>query len=421
MRLVGVLALCLSLSSGCSLFKNNSKRHASLGLNIYLQPNLDKFGPFSHVCQMSDGKRYLAVLGAKFGTIFVDYTDNKLEKGDLLFFRGAPSQWRECRTYNDPKTGNVYAYVVTEGDNKIQMVNGQPDFSGFPGGIQIFKMTEKSVAHVSTYVGNFNTAHTITIDAGRGLAFLNGSSWKSPGAKEHKEHKDHLGGLRILDIGTDPENPIDLGGYTESYTHDSYSLGEVTLPRRLKFNRETGEYVQIPEEKINVLYLADIFEGYIRALDVTDPKNPKLINSVHTPMHNQGISAHNVWASEDKKWLFATEETRGSSLLIYDISFAAKPRFITAYKSDKVHNDSVIHNVVVKGNIAYCSWYKEGVRLVDISDPFHPKEIAFFDSSVVKFNEKELFHGNWSVDVDDRGLIMISDIEEGLFILKRTI
>ena len=144
------------------------------------------------------------------------------------------------------------------------------------------------------------------------------------------------------------------------------------------------------------------------------------MHSVHTPLHNQGISVHNVWASEDKRWLFATEETEGSSLLIYDISQPVRPRFVEAYRNERVPDLSIIHNVVIKGSIAYCSWYREGVRLIDISNPVHPKEVAFFDSSIRQFPEAERFHGNWSVDVDDRGLIMISDIEEGLFVLRRT-
>lgn len=405
MKILSALSLAVLFTVG----NCGKQSHQSNGLKVYLHPDLQRYAPFSHVCKMSDGEYYFAVLGTKTGTVFVDYTDDKLEEGDIKFFPGATSKWRECRSYTN-KNGNTYAYVVTEG----------PDFSQYPGGIQIFKINGGLIELVNTYIGNFNSAHTIFIDTIKGLAFVNGSRWQGDILEHHQDHKDHLGGLRILDIATDPENPRDLGGYGGSYTHDSYALGKVDIPPGFKFNPVTREYVETEARSGYILYLADIFEGYIRILDVTDLEKPVLVNSVRTPLYNQGISVHNVWSSEDKKWLFATEETKGSSLLVYDISNPVNPRFVTAYRSDKVADGSVIHNVVIKGNIAFCSWYTEGVRLIDISNPVHPKEFAFFDSSAKSFTDGVPFHGNWSVDVDDRGLIMISDIEEGLFILRST-
>lgn len=409
-----VLVPVLVAASGCATlgFVKNPEpvrqQYSADGLEVYLHPDL-KYDSFSHVCKMSDGERYYAVLGTSNGTVFVDYTDNVLGEGDTQFFPGAPSHWRECRSYNHPN-GHTYAYVVTEG----------PDFSQYSGGIQIFRMGGDSVELVGTYVENFNSAHTIFIDPVRGLAFVNGSRWRGDVPEHHQSHKEHLGGLQILDIATDPEHPRYLGSYSASYTHDSYALGYADIPPRQEFDSETRKYVEIGQERRYLIYLADIFQGYIHVVDVSEPANPVLMHSVHAPLHNQGVSVHNVWASEDKKWLFATEETEGSSLLVYDISQPLRPRFVAAYRNERVPDLSIIHNVVIKGSIAYCSWYREGVRLIDISNPVHPREFAFFDSSTREFPEAERFHGNWSVDVDDRGLIMISDIEEGLFILRRT-
>lgn len=388
-------------------YESSSGRFSPSGLEVYLHPDLSEYAPFSHVCKMRDATRYYAVLGTGTGTVFVNYTKAVLERGDIQFFPGAPSIWRECRSYNHPN-GNAYAYVVTEG----------PDFSVYPGGIQIFKLGDNGVELVNAYLGNFNSAHTIFIDTERGLAFVNGARWQGDVPSHHQGHEEHLGGLQILDLATDPENPRYLGSYSVSYTHDSFALGEVDIPSTREFNSDAGEYVEVPGRRAYIVYLADIYEGYIRALNVSDPAKPILESSLHTPLYNQGVSVHNLWASEDKKWLFATEETEGSSLLVYDIGNPVKPRFVTAYQSELVTDDSIIHNVVIKGKIAYCSWYKDGVRLIDISNPVHPKEIAFFDSSFRDFGD-DPFHGNWSVDVDDRGLIMISDIEEGLFILRR--
>jgi len=184
-------------------YGNTSVEGSISGLEVYAHPDLDKYGPFSHVCKIRDDTRYYAVLGTQNGTVFVNYTDSSIEEGDIQFFPGASSRWRECRTYNH-KNGNSYAYVVTEG----------PDFKVHPGGIQIFKLGKNGVELVNTYVENFNSAHTIFIDTVRGLAFVNGSNWRGDVPVHHQDHKDHLGGLQILDLAADPEHPRYLGSYS---------------------------------------------------------------------------------------------------------------------------------------------------------------------------------------------------------------
>jgi len=179
MKFLNAWIVCLSVISadnGCAQGfrslsrKSDTPKYAAKGLEIYLHPDL-KYASFSHVCKMSDGARYYVVLGTNNGTVFVNYTDNKLEAGDIQFFPGAPSHWRECRSYSHPN-GNTYAYVVTEGP-------GREGFSrDLPGGIQIFKLGEK-IELVNTYNSIFfNSAHTISIDTDKGLAFVNGSNWR---------------------------------------------------------------------------------------------------------------------------------------------------------------------------------------------------------------------------------------------------
>src|SRR3989344_7900277 len=95
-HLTSTLFLFVALSlTGCG-------RSSPGGLKVYLHPDLDKYGPFSHVCKMRDDTRYYAVLGTQNGTVVVNYTDVVIEDGDIQFFPGASSHWRECRTYNHP-------------------------------------------------------------------------------------------------------------------------------------------------------------------------------------------------------------------------------------------------------------------------------------------------------------------------------
>ncbi len=69
-----------------------------------------------------------------------------------------------------------------------------------------------------------------------------------------------------------------------------------------------------------------------------------------------------------------------------------------------------IHNPFVVGDTAFLSWYADGVRMVDISDPANPRELAFF---VPPENPAV-----WGVYARD-DLVFLSDINNGLFILRR--
>ena len=74
------------------------------------------------------------------------------------------------------------------------------------------------------------------------------------------------------------------------------------------------------------------------------------------------------------------------------------------------------------------SWYSDGVRVVDVSDPTDPEELAYFVPPAGQNPVKPPQRGTlsqmpqiWGVVVDDAtGLIYASDMNSGLWILERT-
>ncbi|MDP9382246.1 MAG: hypothetical protein M3Q29_19310, partial [Chloroflexota bacterium] len=77
------------------------------------------------------------------------------------------------------------------------------------------------------------------------------------------------------------------------------------------------------------------------------------------------------------------------------------------------------HHPVVAGNTLYLSWYSDGVRVLDLSHPASLQEIAWFvppdtrDPFSISPNRALV----WGVVVD-RGLVMVSDINSGLYVLR---
>ena len=76
----------------------------------------------------------------------------------------------------------------------------------------------------------------------------------------------------------------------------------------------------------------------------------------------------------------------------------------------------------------YSSGYTDGVRVVDVSNPRAPKEVANFvppaTSNPVKPSQRGVLTNTtqvWGVVVDEAtGLVYASDMNSGLWILKRT-
>ena len=78
---------------------------------------------------------------------------------------------------------------------------------------------------------------------------------------------------------------------------------------------------------------------------------------------------------------------------------------------------SIDHNNYIIGNKVYMSHYTSGLRVLDISDISSPTEEAYFD--VYPANNNTSFDGTWSnFPFYDSGLIAVTGIDEGLFILS---
>jgi hypothetical protein len=122
-------------------------------------------------------------------------------------------------------------------------------------------------------------------------------------------------------------------------------------------------------------------------------------------------------------------------LRVYDYSDVAAPVQIGEYRTpnsvgtdDQAAGDYTIHNPLVVGTDVLLSWYSDGVRVVDASDPSNPREVAHFvppaAHNPVKPSQRGVLTNTaqvWGVAYDaDTGLVYASDMNSGLWILRRT-
>ena len=107
----------------------------------------------------------------------------------------------------------------------------------------------------------------------------------------------------------------------------------------------------------------------IDVLDVSDPTTPAVVGEFrHDPDHG----VHNVTPfGEDHLLLSGT----GEGMVIVDVSDPTAPSRVTNYQVD----DHTVHDVTVRGDLAFLAHWNAGLRIVDLSDPANPTEMAAFD------------------------------------------
>jgi choice-of-anchor B domain-containing protein len=77
------------------------------------------------------------------------------------------------------------------------------------------------------------------------------------------------------------------------------------------------------------------------------------------------------------------------------------------------------HNLYVEGSLLYEANYKSGLRILDVSDPTNPTEMAHFDTKPYGKNDTG-FAGAWSnYPYFERGIVVVTSIDEGLFVLEK--
>jgi choice-of-anchor B domain-containing protein len=337
------------------------------------------------------GREYV-LMGKSNGTSFVDITDptSPIVLGHLPLHEGAQENlWRDVKTYRN------HAFIVADGAGAH--------------GIQIFDLTRLrdvtnpplTFEETGHYDGVFSS-HNIVINEESGFAYAVGNSGGGPCG----------GGLHMIDI-RDPRSPQfagcyndpDLGGFGGAgYTHDAQCV-TYSGPDEDYAGREI------------------CFHSSIAALgisDVTDKASPVPVASADYP---GVVAAHQGWLSEDQRYFFMGDELDEESgtvsntrTLVWDVAELDDPVLVAQYFAD---TRAIDHNMYVQGDYLYQSNLMSGLRILDISDPENPVEVAFFDT-VPDDDDATAFGGSWSnYPYFPSGVIAVSSWNEGLFLLKK--
>jgi len=335
---------------------------------VNAQLNLDLVGqlPYSGHGDVNDiwgyvdaaGNEY-ALVGLQDGTSIVDLSDpaNPIE---VFFSGGANSIWRDLKVWNN------HAYIVNETGNGMKII----DMSNLPGLI-----TVSDVYQFTCPTFPFSKAHDIYIDE-NGFGYIMGANIG-------------VGGAIIVDLNTNPKIPFKVGVYNDFYIHDGMVRGDT-------------------------LWAGCVNDGFMAVIDVSDKTNPITMVTHVTP----NSFTHNVWPSDDGQTVYTTDEKSNAFIASYDVSDLANINELDRIQSSPGEN-VIPHNVFVVGDYLVTSYYRDGVVIHDASNPSNIVEVGHYDTS--PFYSGGGFNGCWGVyPYLPSGLIIASDIENGLFVFDPT-
>ena len=205
-------------------------------LNMDLIGNLPYSQGTNDIWGYADGSSEYALVGTVTGFSVVDVT-NPSNPIELFFIEGSSSTWRDIKTWGK------YAYVTTEAEDGLLIV----DLSDLSG--QTYVYTQEF----------FLTSHNIYIDE-NGYAYIFGADTGN-------------GGAIILDLTIDPMNPTIAGVFDDYYLHDGMVRGDT-------------------------LWGSAIYAGVFSVIDVSDKSNPSIMSSYPTSCQ----FTHNAWISDDNNY-----------------------------------------------------------------------------------------------------------------------
>ncbi len=338
--------------------------------------------------------REFALVGRVDGTSFVDVTDPAKPKylGQLPYHEaGSPGYWRDVKVYKN------HAFIVADGSGEH--------------GMQVFDLTQlRDVKNApatfteTAHYDNIASAHNIVINESTGYAYAVGSN----GGGETCG-----GALHMIDI-REPTKPTFAGCYGEpktgraktGYTHDAQCV---------TYNGPDTQY-----KGRDLCFNSS--ETALGIGDVTDKSAPKTISITAYP---NAAYTHQGWLTDDQRFFFINDETDDgvggidrTRTIVVDVTDLDEPVIVKEWRGTTPATD---HNLYISGQYMYQANYKAGLRVIDISDPKNPQEVAYFDTTPDNQNEAG-YAGAWSnypyFKTSKEGIVGVSSISEGLFMVR---
>jgi len=322
------------------------------------------------------GKEY-ALVGRSSGTAFVDISDPR----SPIYLGNLPTQTVDS-TWRGIKVFGNHAFIVSEATNH---------------GMQVFDLRQlRSVAappvtfEPTAHYAGFGSTHTLALNTQTGFAYAVGT-------------RTCEGGLHVVDV-RDPAAPRTAGCFSlDGYTHETQCV---------LYKGPDAEY-----RDREVCFNSN--EDTLTIVDVTDKQDQRQLARVG---YDGSSYTHQGWLTEDQRFLLVDDEgderafRHATRTWIWDVSDLDAPALVANYDGPTAAID---HNLYIRGNLAYESNYRSGLRVLDTAQVASGQltELGFFD--IYPEDDAPAFNGAWtSYPFFTSGSVIVNGIEQGLFVLR---
>ena len=328
----------------------------------------------------TNGKEYV-LMGLNNGTAFVDISDpiSPVIIGKLPTSTEA-SPWRDIKVFDN------HAYIVSEAADH---------------GVQVFDLTRLRQANAlesftaDRVLRTIPTAHNMVVNPESGFGYVVGTN----------RNDEFLGGVHFLDLN-DPQTIRFVGGYGDAgYSHDAQVV-----------NYEGPDQDHLGKE----IFIGSN-ETKLVVIGVTDKQNPKTIAEIS---YQNTQYVHQGWFDKTQRFFIVGDEldelnSGGKTrTLVFDLNDLDNPVLHHTYYGP---TNAIDHNGYVLGDLFFLANYSAGIRVIDISGlaDKNMEEIGFFDT--FPEHNSTTFNGAWNAyPFFESGVIAISDINRGLFLIKKS-
>ncbi len=312
------------------------------------------------------------------------------------------------------------------------------DFGLQPAGFDLFDVSEperpKRIAHFDCSGPHSRGVHALWFVDGKTIHMASGAADFKP--RNPKDDQFY----RIVDV-RNPAKPAEVGRWWLPGTRDG---DDAPPPPRLPAQFDTGfraHNTNVFPERADRAYIGYI-DGGACILDISEPSRPKLVSRWNYSPPFNGFT-HTVLPLASRDLLIVSDEcvrdngadwpklvrvvdARVETNLVPIATFPPPPYDAFAKRGGRFGAHNLHENLPVptswrSDTVIVGSFFNAGVRAYDVSDPYQPKEIAYFVPGAPPLSPAGAIQLN-DVYVDDRRLVYTVDrFAGGLYILELAI
>lgn len=328
-----------------------------------LAPSSAHDNTYNEIWGYEQAGREYAIMGSSGGTHIIDITDTGSE-AEVDYIPGevqGPSiVHRDYHTYNN------YLYAVCdEGPSSLQII----DLSYLPDSAHVVYDSDAL----------FSRSHNIFIDTTSAKMYVCGGALQM----EVYSIADPLNPVRLLNCQTD----VPFWGQV-GYVHDVYVENDIAYCNA----GNPGLYV----------------------VDFSDVNDVLLLGAL--TLYPQNGYNHSGWLMDNGTHYCLADENFGFDLKILDVTDLSDIQVVDTIDSG-VHPLSIPHNPIYHENLLHVAYYNDGYQVWNCDDPAAPVLVGYYDTSTEPHITNN-YRGAWGVyPFLSSGKILISDMQEGLFVL----